>query len=113
MFATNMACGTWTQLSMDAETVTFTLVHLYLFSCTYVLFPIASFVIDNFNAATIALSNVATAVIVYCLGVLIGAVMYVCCGKFQCGIQRKRRVPPKDIELRDNPAYGPIQKRRQ
>ena len=55
----------------------------------------------------------ATAIIVFCLGVLTGAVVCVCCRKFQCGIERKQRVPPKDIELRDNPAYGPIQRRRQ
>ena len=74
---------------------------------------ILSFFLDNLGTSTIVLTSVATAAIVFCLGVVTGAVMCVCCRKFQCGIQRKQRVPPKDIELRENPAYGPIKQRRQ
>ena len=108
-----MASGIQTQLNMDAEIVTFTLVHLYHCIALFTMVHIVSFVIDDFNATTIVLTNVATAAIVFCLGVVTGAVMCICYRKLQCGIRRKQRIPPKDIELRDNPAYGPIKQRRQ
>ena len=90
--------------------------YICISACTCVLFNmvhILSFVIDNLSTSTVVLTNVATAAIVFCLGVVTGTVMCVCCRKLQCGIQRKQRVPSKDIELRENPAYGPIKQRRQ
>ena len=74
---------------------------------------IVSFVIEDLSASTIALTNVATAAIAFCLGVVTGTVLCVCCRKLQCSIPRKQRVTPKHIELSDNPAYGPVQRRRQ
>ena len=74
---------------------------------------VVSFVIGSFGATVIVLTNLATAAIVFSLGVVTGVAVCICSRKLQCNIQRKQRVPPKDIELRDSPAYGPIQRTRQ
>ena len=115
---TSMACGIWTQLNMDAETMTFNPMHvrlliIYIFVCCSSHVCVVSFVIDNFGARAIVLTNLGTAAIVFSLGVVTGIAVCICCRKLQCNIHRKQMVPPKDIELRDNPAYGPIQRTRQ